>query len=100
MRCRFRRRLQILHCGSGNTAASVLGMTTPRMKRRPARPLLEQGGDEVQPYGVLVSLPIGLSPDICRRSVTALNQVLADTMSLRDLYKKHHWQVAGPTFYQ
>ena len=29
-----------------------------------------------------------------------LNQVLADTMTLRDLYKKSHWQVAGPTFYQ
>ena len=25
---------------------------------------------------------------------------LVDTMTLRDLYKKHHWQVAGPTFYQ
>jgi starvation-inducible DNA-binding protein len=24
----------------------------------------------------------------------------ADTMTLRDLDKKHHWQVAGPTFYQ
>ena len=24
----------------------------------------------------------------------------ADTMTLRDLYKKSHWQVAGPTFYQ
>jgi starvation-inducible DNA-binding protein len=29
-----------------------------------------------------------------------LNQLLADTMTLRDLYKKSHWQVAGPTFYQ
>jgi starvation-inducible DNA-binding protein len=29
-----------------------------------------------------------------------LNQTLADTMTLRDLYKKSHWQVAGPTFYQ
>src|SRR6266705_3191966 len=29
-----------------------------------------------------------------------LNQLLADTMTLRDLYKKHHWQIAGPTFYQ
>jgi len=29
-----------------------------------------------------------------------LNQLLADTMTLRDLYKKCHWQVAGPTFYQ
>ena len=33
-------------------------------------------------------------------SVAALNQVLADTMTLRDLYKKHHWQTFGPTFYQ
>lgn len=29
-----------------------------------------------------------------------LNQLLADTMTLRDLYKKSHWQVSGPTFYQ
>jgi starvation-inducible DNA-binding protein len=29
-----------------------------------------------------------------------LNLLLADTMTLRDLYKKSHWQVAGPTFYQ
>jgi starvation-inducible DNA-binding protein len=29
-----------------------------------------------------------------------LNQLLADSISLRDLYKKAHWQVAGPTFYQ
>jgi starvation-inducible DNA-binding protein len=30
----------------------------------------------------------------------ALNQLLVDTRMLRDLYKKHHWQAAGPTFYQ
>src|SRR4030095_231863 len=35
----------------------------------------------------------------CRESVENLNQALADTMTLRDLYKKHHWQVVGPTFY-
>jgi starvation-inducible DNA-binding protein len=29
-----------------------------------------------------------------------LNQLLADSIALRDLYKKHHWQVSGPTFYQ
>jgi starvation-inducible DNA-binding protein len=29
-----------------------------------------------------------------------LNQIVADTMTLRDLYKKSHWQVAGPTFYE
>jgi len=31
---------------------------------------------------------------------TRLNQLLADTITIRDLYKKSHWQVAGPTFYQ
>jgi starvation-inducible DNA-binding protein len=34
------------------------------------------------------------------QSVQDLNQVLADTITLRDLYKKSHWQVAGHTFYQ
>ena len=29
-----------------------------------------------------------------------MNQPPADTITLRDLHKKHHWQVAGPTFYQ
>jgi starvation-inducible DNA-binding protein len=29
-----------------------------------------------------------------------MNQLLADTITLRDLYKKSHWQVAGATFYQ
>ncbi len=28
------------------------------------------------------------------------NQILADTITIRDLYKKHHWQAAGHTFYQ
>ena len=41
-----------------------------------------------------------MSEVACKESVENLNQLLADTMTLRDLYKKHHWQVAGPTFYQ
>jgi starvation-inducible DNA-binding protein len=45
-------------------------------------------------------MPIGLDEDVCKKSVDALNQILADTMTLRDLYKKHHWQVSGHTFYQ
>ena len=45
-------------------------------------------------------MPIALSENACKESVENLNQLLADTMTLRDLYKKHHWQVAGPTFYQ
>src|SRR5439155_26084588 len=42
---------------------------------------------------------IALAAADCRSSVEDLNQALADTITLRDLYKKHHWQVAGPRFY-
>ncbi len=45
-------------------------------------------------------LPIGLDEPTRLSSVTMLNQLLADTITLRDMYKKHHWQVVGPTFYQ
>jgi starvation-inducible DNA-binding protein len=65
-----------------------------------ARPLDKQKAHEIQPYGHLTRLPIALSENAARQSVENLNQVLADTMTLRDLYKKHHWQVAGPSFYQ
>lgn len=54
-----------------------------------------------QQYGtVRKQVPIGLSDDVRKTSADRLNQVLADTITLRDLYKKHHWQVSGPTFYQ
>jgi starvation-inducible DNA-binding protein len=65
-----------------------------------ARPMTGQRGREIQAYGEIAKLPIGLDDDVCKASVAALNQVLADTMTLRDMYKKHHWQAAGPTFYQ
>ena len=65
-----------------------------------ASPLLHQSGHETQPYGQLIRLPIALAESACKESVDNLNQLLADTITLRDLYKKHHWQVAGPTFYQ
>ena len=65
-----------------------------------ARPLVHQTAHEIQPFGHLVKLPIALDERACVESVMNLNQLLADTMTLRDLYKKHHWQVAGPTFYQ
>jgi starvation-inducible DNA-binding protein len=45
-------------------------------------------------------MPIALAEDTRRASADNLNQLLADTITLRDLYKKHHWQVSGPTFYQ
>jgi starvation-inducible DNA-binding protein len=65
-----------------------------------ARPLVHQTAHEIQPFGHLVKLPIALDEKACREAVENLNQVLADTMTLRDMYKKHHWQVAGHTFYQ
>jgi starvation-inducible DNA-binding protein len=65
-----------------------------------ATPLAHQQAHEIQPFGHLVRMPIALSETAVRQSVENLNQVLADTITLRDLYKKHHWQVAGPTFYQ
>jgi starvation-inducible DNA-binding protein len=65
-----------------------------------ASPLLNQRGNELQKYGTLRTLPIGLPDKVRKENVEALNQILADTMTLRDLYQKHHWQVVGPTFYQ
>jgi starvation-inducible DNA-binding protein len=65
-----------------------------------ATPKTHQQAHEIQPYGHLVRMPIALSETVCKESVENLNQLLADTICLRDLYKKHHWQVAGPTFYQ
>jgi len=65
-----------------------------------AKPVTREHAIEIQPFGRLVRLPIALSEKACTESVDNLTQLLADTMTLRDLYKKHHWQVAGPTFYQ
>ena len=65
-----------------------------------ARPLVDQHSVEIQPYGTIARLPIALAESVCKVSIENLNQVLADTITLRDMYKKHHWQVAGPTFYQ
>ncbi|MGU3392170.1 Dps family protein [Sphingomonas sp. M1A8_2b] len=55
---------------------------------------------EIQPYGTLKRLPIALEDNARAQSVAILNQVLADTMTIRDMYKKHHWQMSGATFYQ
>jgi starvation-inducible DNA-binding protein len=65
-----------------------------------AQPILNQRRREIQAYATIARLPNGLDENVCAASVAALNQLLADTITLRDLYKKHHWQVAGHTFYQ
>ena len=71
-------------------------------KRQQHRNAVEPYGSvrELQHYGTVVSVPIALDASVRGVSVENLNQVLVDTMTLRDLYKKHHWQVSGPTFYQ
>lgn len=63
-------------------------------------PVLHQHAKEIQRYGRIAKLPIALDEKVCEASVNNLNKILADIMTLRDLYKKHHWQVAGHSFYQ
>lgn len=54
---------------------------------------------EIQAFGLTRKHPIALDQNICNVSIDDLNQLLADSMTLRDMYKKHHWQVSGPNFY-
>ena len=70
-----------------------------RGTRQEASPIVNQRGREIQKFGTIARIPNGLSEKVCNDSVNALNQTLADTMTMRDLYKKHHWQVSGHTFY-
>jgi starvation-inducible DNA-binding protein len=66
-----------------------------------AQPRLRQQAPEIQAYGTVNHLlPLDLEGPVRLEMTAQLNQLLADTMTLRDLYKKSHWQVAGPTFYQ
>lgn len=66
-----------------------------------AQPRVHQHAAEIQAYGTVShALPLDLDEPVRLEMTEQLNQLLADTMTLRDLYKKSHWQVAGPTFYQ
>ena len=71
-----------------------------RRAAKEAQPQFKVEYREIQPYGTLRALPIALKDNARKHSVEMLNQVLADTMTLRDMYKKHHWQMSGATFYQ
>ena len=79
-----------------NTKANGNGEDASSM----ARPLFHQRAREIQPYGTVLRYPLALDEKVRVESVAILNQILADTMTLRDMYKKHHWQVSGATFYQ
>lgn len=78
--------------------------TRPRtrngQRRASADPRLDVRGPELQAFGTLRRLPIALDDDVRAKSCEALNEILADSMVLYALYKKHHWLLAGPTFYQ
>ena len=81
------------------------GTTSARSNgRKQAKPSPEPRfaalGTEVQRFGTLRLLPIALAAEARLESSQILNEILADTMVLYALYKKHHWLVAGPTFYQ
>lgn len=66
-----------------------------------AQPRIHQHAEEIQAYGTVShALPLDLDEPVRLEMTEQLNQLLADTITLRDLYKKSHWQVAGPTFYQ
>jgi starvation-inducible DNA-binding protein len=68
--------------------------------RRSAEPRLDERGPELQRYGTLRTLPIALEDKARAESCEVLNEILADSMVLYALYKKNHWLVSGPTFYQ
>jgi starvation-inducible DNA-binding protein len=65
-----------------------------------AQPRIGQRGPELQRFGTLRQLPIALSAEARSESCRLLNEILSDTTILYALYKKAHWNAAGPTFYQ
>src|SRR5271168_1382641 len=77
-----------------------MNSSRPGKTAHTAIPLTNQRAHEILAYGSVVAMPIALAENTRHASVDNLNQLLADTITLRDLYKKHHWQVSGPTFYQ
>jgi starvation-inducible DNA-binding protein len=81
-----------------------MAKSTPRIVAKApsagSQPWLHQHGHEIQAFGSVRQLPVGLSRDTRLYSCQRLNQLLADTQILNALYKKHHWLMRGATFYQ
>ncbi|HIW63405.1 MAG TPA: DNA starvation/stationary phase protection protein [Candidatus Stackebrandtia excrementipullorum] len=75
---------------------------TAKTEKKPhdSQPWLHQKGVEIQEFGTVRQFPVGLSYDTRMYACERLNQLLADTQMLHWLYKKHHWLMRGPTFYQ
>ena len=81
--------------GDGTPVKARHAATTPTLHQQSGT-----GSHETQRYGEILRMPHGLAEQVVKSSITDLNQTLADTITLRDMYKKHHWQVVGPTFNQ
>ena len=91
----IRKRIKLVHEEETSHAEENL------LRKLNAQPRLHQRAREIQQYGTVNhALPLELEEPVRLEMTERLNQLLADTMTLRDLYKKSHWQVAGPTFYQ
>ncbi|RIV41545.1 Dps family protein [Micromonospora radicis] len=73
---------------------------TQQKAQSDSQPRLHQHGREIQAFGTVRQLPVALSYDARMYSCERLNRVVADTRILYSLYKKHHWLMRGPTFYQ
>jgi starvation-inducible DNA-binding protein len=75
--------------------------TASTSRNASAQPRYHQSARELQAFGTVTSTqPLQLDEPIRLEMTEQLNQLLADTMTLRDLYKKSHWQTSGATFYQ
>ena len=75
--------------------------STPRPHKLTPNPRYHQRAPELQAFGTVSSrIPLQLEEPVRLEMTERLNQLLAETMTIRDLYKKSHWQVSGPTFYQ
>jgi starvation-inducible DNA-binding protein len=74
--------------------------TLPEQAYRGSQPLTHQRGHEIQSFGTVRQFPLGLGYNARLLSCERLNQILADSQILDSLYKKHHWLMRGPTFYQ
>jgi starvation-inducible DNA-binding protein len=84
--------------GSSNGSSNGHGASSRSLAS--AQPRFGQTGPELQRFGTLRLLPIALSAEARTESCQLLNEILADSMVLAGLYKKAHWNAAGPTFYQ
>jgi len=83
------------------TSSSSANNQSNNLSRVSAQPRFHQSGREIQAFGTVTSMqPLQLEEPVRLEMTEQLNLLLADTMTLRDLYKKSHWQVSGPTFYQ